>query len=147
MSVRQRKPLRANPGKTQAWQHRSRRRAAARLREKPRSQIEAGTACFFAPFAPEIVCGGAMHRCHLVKEQFLRDIVGLDMEERWSQEYWVEGCGNHHRPFDDGEIHLERVDLPPAIERAADRHPKVAARLSRIYGPRAGLVERFGATA
>jgi hypothetical protein len=139
-------PLRSNPGATAAWRDRSqvaaRRRERQQAKERPTSPIDQlADGCWFARFDPEHRCEGYLQRCHLVKEQTLEQF-GLSMQERWDRAFWVEGCTRHHRRFDHGLIKLSRTQLPAKLERAADRYPKVAARLTRDYGRRQRLIER-----
>jgi hypothetical protein len=144
------KPLRSNPGKTAAWHEKSQAAARRRERKKPRSPIEqpprrreVELRCWLAKFDPDHECEGSyLQRTHLVKEQFLRDEVGLSMEERWNRDYWVEACPGHNRRLDHLDFKLTRAALPARLERAADRHPKIAARLTRDSGPRFKLIER-----
>lgn len=82
-------------------------------------------------------------RCHLIREQVLRDRYGFDVHERWHEDFWVPGCELHHRALDNPNsrprILLARRDLPLRLERRADDDPRIAARLDLDYGERERL--------
>lgn len=146
-------PLKSNPQTHRAWQERSRRNARKRQQAdpKPRSPINPlYDDCFFAAFDPNHECDGALVRCHLVPEQFLRDTLGLNAEERWHRDWWVPGCGGptgiggHHGRFDSLQIDVPRAELPERLERLAERYPRVDSYLTRRYGRRAPLIDRVG---
>lgn len=98
--------------------------------------------CWLAQFDPDHDCEGLVLRCHLLKEQFLRDRLGMDIVERWHPDFWVPGCqglgpavGGHHARLDGGKIKLERRDLPAPLERRAQQDERVAVQLEFVYGP------------
>jgi hypothetical protein len=86
-------------------------------------------------------CAGLVQRCHLVPNQWLRDELGLDVDERWHQDFWMQGCEHHHRRQEQGRVRLERRDLPARLEFRAiamseDGDRRLEARLDRDYGLR-----------
>lgn len=140
-----RTPLKRSADVTRAWQERSRRSAARRSRDpdKPRSPINPfSTPCWLARFDPEHECEGVVVRCHLVKEQWLRDRLGLTVAERWDPAFWVPGCGGptgiggHHGRLDAGLLRLDRRDLPARLERRALADERIAVKLDLLYGER-----------
>lgn len=147
--------MRRDTDKARAFAQRGRESSARSLersrRRKPRERKPASpidqwaTPCWLAQFDPDTPCEGIKQRAHLLKEQFLRDQLGLSMERRWESCWWMPGCLAHHRRFDNLDFRIPRAALPAAFERALDRHPRAAARATSIYGPRPKLIERAAA--
>lgn len=123
----------------------SQRSARAAVREaslRPRSPLNGfSDPCWLAKFDPEHECSGLVVRCHLIKEQWLRDHLGMTVVERWHPDFWVPGCGGptgiggHHGRLDYGDIKLKRTDLPTKIERRAREDERIANKLELVFGP------------
>lgn len=104
--------------------------------------------CELAPYS-EHKCEGLVVRCHIIKEQWLLDRLGLDREEANHRDFWLVGCngiatphGGHHLLFDRGELNIDRRDigrLRPGLEVRARQDPRIGSRLDVLYGLRPGV--------
>ncbi len=101
--------------------------------------------CYWTRFFPHF-CDGRIVRCHLIREQFLRDEVRVYLgdhnwrhmiaSEIWDRRIWVGGCSVGHRWFDN----LPREDkhrgmLTPEAIAYGDEFPRVGVRIEREFGP------------
>lgn len=110
-------------------------------------------------------CSGQVDPCHIgIDQQTLRDWWDKQkLRREWGVSYnaatlehereefvwlpcWIrKGCRSHHQAFDGrGKSVLDREHLPLSVEEGAERYG-LAHRLTRDFGARRSIVERFAA--
>ena len=118
-----------------------------RQRQRPRTPLRGFEKCELKAYADpdHRECEGLVRRCHIVKEQWLIDRLGLTVAEAWHPDFWLIGCngnwaphGGHHLMFDEGELNVDRRDVArmrPGLEARAREHRLLAIKLEQLYGP------------
>src|SRR5436190_19592820 len=120
---------------------------------EPEHELDVDTtpSCHWAAVLPGHVCEGQLRRCHLVREQFLRDEClvlengewrHMTQEEIWDPAIRVWGCDGGHAFFDGPLVEKDRSMLTPEAIAYGERHPRVGARIARDFGRPLRLIER-----
>jgi hypothetical protein len=72
-------------------------------------------------------CEGRMDRCHLIAKSRLKrefggkDVIYVNLRYLlWHPDVWVWGCRRHHQAFDARQLKVQRLHLPPSVERFAE---------------------------